>query len=78
MKSEREEWAGPVARGDYLTAKEVAVILHSDAKTVRKWILRFHLGRRQGVFKLPGRYLFYWPTFEREFVQQQGDEGDTP
>lgn len=62
---------------DYLTAREVGALLHRDPKTVRKWVARFHLGRRHGVFKMPGGgYLFKWEMFEKEFVQRQGDVGD--
>ena len=57
---------------DYMTAAQVAAMLRLDAKTIRRWISRFHLGRQQGVYKMPRGYLFQWTVFEREFVQRRG------
>jgi hypothetical protein len=53
-------------------------MLRLDQKTIRRWISRFHLGKRHGVFKMPKGWRFHWPTFEREFVQRQGADGDEP
>ena len=64
------------SRSDYRTTEQIGAMLHRNPKTIRNWIRDFQLGRRHGVFVLPGHhYLIHWPTFEKEFVRQLGPDG---